>query len=279
MLRIRRTGFTLVELLVVIAIIGVLVALLLPAVQAAREAARRMQCTNNMKQIALAVHVYESTHRQFPPAFVSNGDRQHNMLTYILPQLEQQAVYNLYQFDKPWNDAVNTAATEVELHMFRCPSAPGGSAKWISDYAACTSLGTPARTTLISANLIKSRSDWDSALQQARRRTSDIRDGLSNSFLYFEDGGRPGNYQKGKGLQSGTISGARWADVEAYYSIHDTCGNSSMSNCHNNNEIFSFHTGGCIYSMVDGSVRFESENIDPEVFVSLFTSGANDVAK
>jgi prepilin-type N-terminal cleavage/methylation domain-containing protein/prepilin-type processing-associated H-X9-DG protein len=275
----RRAGFTLVELLVVIAIIGVLVALLLPAVQAAREAARRMQCTNNMKQIALAVHVYESSHREFPPAFVSNGDAQHNMLTYILPQLEQQAIYNAYRFDKPWNDALNKTATEVNLPAFRCPSTPSNGDQWLADYAACTSIGTPARTTLMSANLIKTRTLWDSALQQKKVRTSDIRDGLSNSFLYFEDGGRPGNYKKGTGLTAGTISGSRWADVDAYFAVHDTCGTSSMSNCHNNNEIFSFHSGGCIYSMVDGSVRFESESIDPEVFVSLFTSGAGDVAR
>ncbi|HTN75912.1 MAG TPA: DUF1559 domain-containing protein [Pirellulaceae bacterium] len=273
MQRKTRWGFTLVELLVVIAIIGVLVALLLPAVQAAREAARRMQCVNNMKQIALAVHVYESANRQFPPAYVAG---KHNMLTYILPQLEQQAVYDLYNFDLAWNHADNKPAVDNDMAAFRCPTAPRSATKYTADYSACTTINTPARTTLISSNFITDRKIWESVLQPDQVTTAQIRDGLSNSFLYFEDGGRPGNYKKA-GLQSGTISGARWADVESYFHVHDTCGGTSMSNCHNNNEIFSFHPGGCVYSMADGSTRFEAETIAPEVFVSLFTSMANDV--
>ena len=274
----ERTGFTLVELLVVIAIIGVLVALLLPAVQAAREAARRMQCTNNMKQIALAVHNYENAMTEYPPAYVNGTNLpDHNMIPYILPQLEQMNIYTMYRFDKDWNNSVNRAAVETEIPFLRCPSAPRGTGKWVSDYAACALLTTPARTTLMSSNQIKSRSNWDSMLQLTQTRPADIRDGLSNSFMYFEDGGRPTNYQKGGKVASGTVSGSRWADVEAYFHVHDTCGGGSMMNCHNNNEIFSFHPGGCVFAMGDGSARFESENIDPDVFTSLFTRAAGDI--
>ena len=96
MIRQNRRGFTLVELLVVIAIIGILIALLLPAVQAAREAARRTECTNNMKQIGLALHNYHGPHRTFPPGgMVSNG------LSYIvmlLPYMEQKALYDRFDF-------------------------------------------------------------------------------------------------------------------------------------------------------------------------------------
>lgn len=272
----RRPAFTLVELLVVIAIIGVLVALLLPAVQAAREAARRMQCLNNMRQIALAVHNYENANKEFPPAYTTSPAR-HNMLTYILPQMEQQALYDLYRFDRDWNNSANRAAVENEISSFRCPSAPRtASGKFVSDYAACTLFTTPARTTLVSANKITSRSDWRSILQVDTTTVADVRDGLSNSFLYFEDGGRPTKYTK-VGPQSGNVSGARWADVEAYFHVHDTCGGTSVSNCHNGNEIFSFHSGGCVYAMGDGSVRFENESIDPEVFVSLFTRASGDI--
>lgn len=105
-----RKGFTLVELLVVIAIIGVLVALLLPAVQAAREAARRMSCSNNLKQIGLAIHNYETLHKVFPPGVVGNGQIVNNsqLVKYvvnttgwvlILPQLEQAAAYNQWNFN------------------------------------------------------------------------------------------------------------------------------------------------------------------------------------
>jgi hypothetical protein len=246
-------------------------------VQAAREAARRMQCMNNLKQIALAVHNYENATREFPPAYVNIGQAQHNMLTYILPQMEQQAIFDKYDFTRPWNNSFNRLAVENEISGFRCPSAPKQSnAKWISDYAACTLFTTPARTTLLSGNHIQSRSDWQSVLQQTSTTVADVRDGLSNSFLFFEDSGRPTNFRK-TGPQPGNVSGARWADVESYFHVHDTCGGTSVMNCHNNNEIFSFHSGGCIFAVADGSVRFESDTISPEVFVSLFTRAAGDI--
>src|SRR5256714_13555627 len=94
--RFRRFGFTLVELLVVIAIIGVLVAILLPAVQAAREAARRMQCSNNLKQIGLALHNYENAYGTLPPGGIyvnSSGMKRGSALVHLLPFIEQPALY------------------------------------------------------------------------------------------------------------------------------------------------------------------------------------------
>src|SRR5688500_12419399 len=90
-----RKGFTLVELLVVIAIIGILIALLLPAVQAAREAARRYQCTNNLKQIGLAMHNYHDINGKFPPSRIARGDYI-TWAVLILPYMEQQAMYELW---------------------------------------------------------------------------------------------------------------------------------------------------------------------------------------
>src|SRR6476469_182788 len=100
----KRSAFTLVKLLVVIAIIGVLVALLLPAVQAAREAARRMQCSNHLKQIGLALQNYHDTFGSLPPAYLadSQGKPIHSWRVLILPFLENTTLYDRYSFDEPW---------------------------------------------------------------------------------------------------------------------------------------------------------------------------------
>ena len=118
----NRPAFTLVELLVVIAIIGVLVSLLLPAIQAAREAARRTSCNNNMKQIALATIMYETQYKVYPPAYISSP--AHSFLTFILPNLEQGAIYDRYDWKQSWSSAANQPATQNDIAAFECPSAP-----------------------------------------------------------------------------------------------------------------------------------------------------------
>jgi len=124
-------GFTLIELLVVIAIIGVLIALLLPAVQAAREAARRSQCVNNLKQMGLALHNYESSNGTFPMGDMWADPRRgcdpdweflHAWMAYILPQIEQGADYNAVNFSLPYNTFANDTCYRVSLSVYFCPS-------------------------------------------------------------------------------------------------------------------------------------------------------------
>ncbi|MEX0824675.1 MAG: DUF1559 domain-containing protein [Pirellulaceae bacterium] len=109
---------------VLIACAGILVGLLLPAVQASREAARRMQCSNNMKQIGLALHNYHDTYRSFPPAFTvdESGQRLHSWRTLILPYMDQQALYSQIDLDKPWDDPANQRVAGTAVPAYRCPS-------------------------------------------------------------------------------------------------------------------------------------------------------------
>jgi prepilin-type N-terminal cleavage/methylation domain-containing protein/prepilin-type processing-associated H-X9-DG protein len=130
----RRRAFTLVELLVVITIIGILVALMLPAVQAAREAARRLQCKNNLKQIGLALHNYHATRQSFPPGYVSTvgsggpaDDKGPGWgwAAAILPYIEEGSTHRQIHFDKDIKDPVNAAARATSLSVFLCPSDGG----------------------------------------------------------------------------------------------------------------------------------------------------------
>ena len=127
----RRRGLTLIELLVVIAIIAVLIGLLVPAVQKVREAASRIQCVNNLKQLGLALHGHHDNHRTFPPAFIDKGPDGttpfplvHGWGPFILPYIEQQPLYDLYCWDVAHFHPANQRVGETHLPIFQCPSAP-----------------------------------------------------------------------------------------------------------------------------------------------------------
>ncbi len=278
-LRRPQSAFTLVEVLVVIAILGLLVGLLLPAVQMARESARRAQCSSQLKQVGLAILHYENVRRVFPPAFTRNPD--HNLLTFVLPYMEQQAVYDRFDLAQDWSAPANRRARDVDLPVFVCPSTPGGR-KHVADYAACTLIASTAWRPLVDAGRLRPRSDWTNLFQpQAWHCTAaaDVRDGLSNTAMLFEDCGRPQSYRAGLFEPGRSITGAAWADDDAPFWIQSTCGQGQFFNCSRNNEIYSFHPGGYNFLYGDGGVRFHSESIDPEVFVSLFTHAAGDVAR
>jgi prepilin-type N-terminal cleavage/methylation domain-containing protein/prepilin-type processing-associated H-X9-DG protein len=270
-----RAGFSLLELLVVILILGILAALLMPAIHSVREASRRLHCMSNLRQIGIAITAYEMLHRAYPPPNVQYP-QQHNLLTFLLPHLDQQSIHDRYHWDQSWDTAVNAVATQVDIPTFQCPSTPHDT-RFGTDFAACLNIVSPARRTLLSAGLVRERSSWVSMLQPSRTTSAMVADGLANSFMLFEDAGRPAKYVA-RTRRSGSTRGAGWADANSSFEVHSLCRNGSLINCRNDNEIYSFHTNGCNFLYGDGSVHFIVQDMDPETFVSLFTRQAGDVA-
>jgi len=299
----RSSGFTLVELLVVVAIIGILIALLLPAVQMAREAARRVTCQNNLKQIGLALHEYHEANRVFPPANVGKP-KKHSWVPFLLPHLEQENVYAQYRWDVNWSNVANQAAINTYLQVLRCPSAPGGAERIdkigggktaaTSDYAPPTCYVSG----LTSVGLVKARSSRWGVMGGNKAKGGPmalVLDGTTNTLVIIEDAGRPvfwtsdgvgpDNNNPGCGnfpVTKGRVRGAGWADQAIPIPLHGftvdglICHGPCPINCTNNNEAFSFHSGGANAVFADGRVHFVSETIGIEVYASLITRAAHE---
>lgn len=329
-------GFTLVELLVVIAIIGILVALLLPAVQAAREAARRTQCINNQKQMALATLNYADAKNELPPIYVTTEERWrlpadapnptnpnviHGFHVHILPFMEYQPIYDQYNFSVYWHDAANKEVIATDIPEFICPTAPSvaerkgvnvGGGVFVTtlpggfaDYGINGRL-LPQRRCTVLGNGVEDRPDWSGLFtggaifalswgydcpgdppghqkplpgQTGHTKLKQCTDGLSHTIMYSPDAGRPLKYEDGE-LKSGSTGGARWADPDHEWWSHDLCaGLNTLMNCHNNNENYSFHYGGGVYSFGDGSVRFLTDNLPLDLQLSLITRAGEDIVQ
>ena len=243
---------------------------------------------------------------------------QHSTLSFILPQLEQEGIADRWDFTWDWEDSAhseNNQLSQTLIPTFRCPSVPftdradSQSAKstplptsGATDYTVCEQINLGSGNgpyELVQQRLVKGRTNaignWQSVLS-VRTKASlrdgvksdppNIRrpklkytiDGLSNTFMFFETGGRPIYFKDGSQVATKpeTSGGHSWAKYENWHDVHNRCGTSFM-NCNNNEEIYSFHQGGCFYGYGDGSVHFHQESMDPDVFVSLFTRDCGEV--
>lgn len=236
----KSRGFTLVELLVVIAIIGILVALLLPAVQAAREAARRMSCSNNMKQMGLALHNYHDTYKKFPCAVYDhttlNGSGGRNywagasVHTMILPFVEQGPLYSRWDFTWRFYEGPNNTTRQTRVPAYICPSsrAWNGADRGNNNYGASMGPNLGWFNGLGNQNGVFNYGDAPGAggiRSTNEKGMSDIRDGTANTIMAAEfltgdnDNGtyRPGDVVRGQAFPGGMlVKFPTQASLEAY---------------------------------------------------------------
>jgi len=285
----QHKAFTLVELLVVIAIIGILVSLLLPAVQAAREAARRMSCYNNLKQIGLALHNYHDTHKSLPMGWigVDPATRQPHALgqpgwgwaARVLPFLEQSNTESLLKGDLPITDPSNLAARSTHLALYRCPS-DANSQDFFDITGSMPTVRIPVANYVGMAGTqelenceplpigVQCRTDgifYHNSSTQFR----DITDGLSNTFMVGER-----NSKIDKSTWVGSIPGAD-EGFARFLGIADHAPNTVGAHL---DDLSSYHPAGTNFVIADGSVRLITETIDLTVYQALATTRGGEAA-
>lgn len=296
----RSRGFTLIELLVVIAIIAILVALLLPAVQQAREAARRTQCKNNLKQIGLAVHNYADVHKVFPPGWIAvepatrqpsahEGTSGIGWAAMVLPFMEQDNVWKQFNSSLPLTDPANAAFMRNQLPAYKCPSDPqqdyfaiyeeGGGAQLaelpIANYVGCfgpEELDGCENAAGDAPVLPDGTCRGEGAFyHNSRVRIADITDGTSNTFL-------AGERRTNKDLLWFTTWVGMIAEgEEAFQRVLGSADHVPNDPVAHFDDFSSRHTGGSQFGLCDGSVRFVSENIDKSVYQSVATISGGEV--
>jgi prepilin-type N-terminal cleavage/methylation domain-containing protein len=309
---VSRQGFTLVELLVVIAIIGVLVALLLPAIQAAREAARRNACLSNFKQVGVAMHNFVAAKGHLPSGQNVWREGRFNCAnpgnptaslpdhigwgwgTFILPYLEQQAIYDRMDFNQAWfatGDSFVAAATKLPVYL--CPSDPSGSdlmdccspmmngGNDDEDVAASNMAGVAdSRNFQCGSGGSFARLDGDGVLYtKSDLPISHITDGTSNTLMIGEVLGiGPGTHQGFFWVSHGVLHTANGINTFLQYTTRlGTPPPRGVTHSFNEGGFSSFHPSGCHFVFADGSGHFLSDSIDALTLAALTTRAAEDM--
>ncbi len=294
----RRGAFTLVELLVVIAIIGIMVGLLLPAVQAAREAARRMSCQNNLKQMALAIHNYDSVFKQFPTVNANNTLSGGSLFTAILPLIEKSQEFELYDFALSNSHPTNQAVTGQQIPFFLCPSsplrrpvpgcdqdsgrAPGnyGASIGSLDYDQYWAFQGRPRPSLNGAIVYSDTID-------GRTRFRDFLDGTSQTLMIGETAYNLPDYKfsGGECIGQSRFSFTYWSNpfpgstgITTQYAFNPN--DRAEDGMYDSGWVRSFrsdHVGGVQFAWADGSIHFISDSIDASLLDALATRNGREV--
>jgi prepilin-type N-terminal cleavage/methylation domain-containing protein len=254
----RSAGFTLVEMLVVIAIIGILVGLMLPAVQAARESGRRIACANNLHQIGLGLHAFHDTHGSFPPGGIERRSarypkgRQLAWSAYLLPFIEQQDVYDRIDFRKAFDSEENAAAAATVISTYLCPSAARPT-YLVDGRGACDYGG-------IYGQRIFGRNDPPKGAMIYDRRITirDIIDGTAYTLIVSEDSG----FHDGQWINALNVFDQAFAINQAPAF---------------ENDIRSKHPGGAMGLFCDAAVRFLPEMMDLTTLAAICTRNGREV--
>ena len=282
----KRKGFTLVELLVVIAIIGILVGLLLPAVQAAREAARRMQCSNNLKQLSLSLHNYHDTYKAFPAPSMPYTEGL-SLQVALMPYYEQQNLFDQFIVNQRWDSAHNRPLTRSPLDALLCPSgtervADDNGADFTTHYYGV--LGptgiNPASGVAYPENTAGPHggsSRQGLFYQLEYRNFANILDGTSNTLAFGEISwtDRMGNPTRYRAFARGGVINSHWAGAK---NVAQPI-NSDFTTLFNDMSFGSNHPGGIQVGLCDGAVRFISETIDFNTYLSVASVNGGEVAK
>jgi prepilin-type N-terminal cleavage/methylation domain-containing protein/prepilin-type processing-associated H-X9-DG protein len=281
----RDSGFTLIELLVVLAIIGVLIGLLLPAVQKIREAAARTQCVNNLKQIGLALQNYHDTAHSFAPGYISNYDSAGNdtgpgwgWASVILPEMEQQNLYAGIQFDQPIEAAVNSGVRVMPIKSYLCPSDAAPPTWTARRYDAA---GNPVATIcdVASANYLgvfgvtEPGVDGEGVFfRNSHVRIADITDGTSQTIMVGERA-----YSLAPATWVGAVTNA---EVFPYNSSNMVLGHTGESRGPavpvDINNFSSRHSGGVNFVFADGHVQFLTSSVSQAVYQALSTRAGGE---